>query len=173
MAQLRSCYTPVLGALPLIVLFVGCTPATPKASTPEAADEKAVRDAVVAFQSALKARDAENLWSLLDSESKDDAERAAKAIRDACAKASPEEKAEQEKALGLPGTELAALTGTGFLKTKRFHGKFHEVPDSTIDKVTPQGDTATVNYTEADGDHEHLTLVRQEGQWKLSLPMPK
>jgi hypothetical protein len=156
-----------------MVLLVGCTPATPKASAPEAADEKAVRDAVVAFQSALKAREAEKLWSLLDSESKADAERAAKAIRDAYAKATPEVKAEQEKALGLPGTELAALTGTGFLKTKRFHGKYHEVPDSTIDKVTVHGDAAKVDYTEEDGDKEKLSLVRQEGQWKLSLPMPK
>jgi hypothetical protein len=172
--ELLRLFSPrVLSAIPLIVLLTGCTPATPHASAPDGADEKAVRDIVVAFQLALQARDAEKLWSLLDSESKADAERAAKAIRDRYGKANPEERAEQEKALGLPATELAALTGTGFLKTKRFHGKYHEVPDSTIDKVTPQGDTATVNYTEADGDHEHLTLVRQEGRWKLSLPMPK
>ena len=136
-------------------------------------DEGAVREAVSAFQAALKARDADKLWQLLDAESRADAERAAQAVRDAYAKAGPEQKAEQEKALGLPGAELATLTGTGFLKTKRFHGKYDELPDSTLDRVTVQGDSATVAYTEPDGDKEKLTLVRQEGQWKVSVPMPK
>jgi hypothetical protein len=132
-----------------------------------------VREVVTAFQAALEARDAAKLWSLLDSESRSDAERSAKAIQDAYAKASPKEKTDQEEALGLPGTELAALTGTGFLKTKRFHGKYHDVPGSTIDKVNIKGDTAKVDYTEEDGDKENLQLVRQDGQWKLSLPMPR
>jgi hypothetical protein len=136
-------------------------------------EEGAVREAVSAFQAALKARDADRLWQLLDAESRADAERAAQAVRDAYAKAGPDQKAEQEKALGLPGAELAALTGPGFLKTKRFHGKYDELPDSKIDRVTAQADSATVTYTEPDGDKEKLTLVRQGGQWKVSVPMPK
>lgn len=160
-------------ALPLIVVSISCTPVSPKPTASKTDEKEAVRETVVAFQSALKARDAEKIWSLLDSESKGDAERAAKAIQDAYAKASPKEKAEQEEALGLPGTELAALTGAGFLKTKRFQGKYHEVPGSTIDKVTVEGDTAKVDYTEEDGDKEKLYLVRHDGQWKLTLPMPK
>jgi hypothetical protein len=30
-----------------------------------------------------------------------------------------------------------------------------------------------VAYTEPDGDKEKLSLARQDGQWKVSLPMPK
>jgi hypothetical protein len=161
----------LLGVILFATAFAaGC----PKpAERPGGNDEEAVREAVSAFQAALKARDADKLWQLLDADSRADADRAAQAVRDAYARAGPEQKAEQEKALGLPGAELAALTGTGFLKTKRFHGKYDELPDSTIDKVTVQGDQATVAYTEPDGDKEKLTLVREEGKWKVSVPMPK
>jgi hypothetical protein len=161
-----------LGWLVLFFLAVspGCQKPTERSSTE---DQKAVRDTVVAFQAALKARDADKLWSLLDSDSQADADRAAKAIRDAYAKASAEKKAEQEKAFGLPGAELSELTGKGFLKTNRFHGKYDEVPDATIDNVTVDGNKATVDYTEEDGDKERLHLVRQDGKWKLSIDMPK
>ena len=50
---------------------------------------------------------------------------------------------------------------------------YDEVPGSMIDKVTPEGDSATVFYTEEDRDKKRLKLVRQNGQWKVSLPMPK
>lgn len=134
-----------------------------------------MRAAVAEFQAALKARDEEKLWSLLDSDSQADAERAAKSLRDAYAKASAEQKAEQERALGLTGAELAALAGKGFLKSSRFLGKYEELRDSTVDAVTfNDRDTATVAYTEPDGDKETLKLVRREGRWKLSeLKMPK
>jgi hypothetical protein len=40
--------------------------------------------------------------------------------------------------------------------------------------VSVDGNKATVDYTEADGDQEKLHLVRQDGKWKLSLKdMPK
>lgn len=153
-----------------LVLAGGCAKPTDHSSAKE---EGAVRQTVAAFQTALKERDADKLWQLLDTESRADAERAAKAIQAAYAKATAEDKAEQEKALGLPGAELSGLPGKDFLKTKRFHGKYDELPDSKIEKVTVQGDQATVAYVEPDGDKEKLTLVRQEGQWKLSVPMPK
>src|SRR5260370_3049182 len=139
-----------LGCVALLsfALCAGCTKPTGQRSTDS---EKSVRDTVVAFQAALKARDAEKLWSLMDSDSQADAERAAKSVHEAYAKASAEQKAEYEKTLGVPAAALAALTGRGFLNTKRFHGKYDELPDSTIDKITIQGDTATVAYTEADG----------------------
>lgn len=135
--------------------------------------EGAVREAFTAFQAALKARDADRLWQLLDGDSQADAERAAQAVQAAYAKAPPEEKAEQQKALGLPGDRLAKLTGADFLKTRRFVGKYDELPESKIDRVTVQGDRATVTYIEADGDKEKLSLVRQAGQWRVSVPMPK
>jgi hypothetical protein len=152
-----------------LALTVGCNKPGEQKSTK---DEQAVREAVTAFQSALKARDSEKLWSLLDEDSRTDAERTAKSLREAYAKAEAKEKAEQEKALGVSGAELAALTGKGFLNTKRFQGKWEELPDSKIDTVTVEGNTATVAYTEEDGDHEKLTLVRQEGKWRLSKVIP-
>jgi hypothetical protein len=154
-----------------VALLAGCNN-KPKGQTSSADDEKAIEETFKAFQAALEARDADKKWALLDSDSRDDAERAAKAIRDSYAKASAEQKAEQEKSLGLPGAELAALTGAGFLKTKRFHGKYHEVPGSKIKNVTVEGDTAKVDYIEEDGDKETMKLVRQDGKWKLSLKMP-
>jgi hypothetical protein len=162
----------VLHALPIIALglTLGCSGAR---QTPESKGEDQVRATFSALQAALKARDVDKLWMLLDAESQADAERAAQAIKAAYEKAGPDEKAQQEKALGLTGAELSSLSGRGFLKTNRFQGKYDEVPDSKLDKVTIQGDNATVAYTEADGDKEKVTLVRQEGRWKVTLPMPK
>jgi hypothetical protein len=136
-------------------------------------DEQTVKEAFEAFQAAIKAKDAEKLWGLLDSDSRGDAERAAKAIKAAYAKASAEQKAELEKKLGLAGDELAKLTGAGFLKTKRFLGKYDEVPGSKIEKVTVQRNSAKVQYVEEDGDKETMKLIRQDGKWKLSVPMPQ
>jgi hypothetical protein len=141
--------------------------------TPQSKGEDEVREAFAAFQAALKAKDAEKLWTLLDAESQADAERAAQAVKAAYEKAGADDKAQQEKALGLSSTELSSLSGRGFLKSKRFHGKYDELPGSKIDKITIQGDSATVNYTETDGDKEKLTLVRQEGRWKVTVPMPR
>jgi hypothetical protein len=159
-----------MACLLFLLLVVGCA----KQSGPIAGNDDApVREAFSAFQAAIKAKDAPKVWGLLDSESQADADRAAKAVQAAYGKASPDEKAEQEKSLGLSDAELGALTGQGFLKTKRFLGKYDEVPESKIDKVTTQGDKATVTFIEPDGDTEKLNLVRQDGKWKLSVPMPK
>jgi hypothetical protein len=155
----------------LLAFATGC--AGGGSSAPTAGGDGPARETFAALQAALKAQDAEKLWALLDGESQAEADRAAKAVQADYAKASAEEKAEQEKALGLPGAELAGLTGKGFLKTKRFQGKYDEVPDSKFEKVSVQGDRATLSYVEADGDHVKLTFVRQDGQWKVSLRMPK
>ncbi len=153
----------------LLVVLSGCS----DRPAGKASGEEAVRQAFVAFQTALKERKAEQMWDLLDTESQADAEQAAQAIRSAYMKATPAEKAEQEKALGLSGAELAELKGPGFLRTRRFHGKYDELPDSKIDKIVVQGNSATVSYVEPDGDQEKLTLLLQQGQWKPSVPMPR
>jgi hypothetical protein len=150
-------------------IALGCSKTTDVGSVNQ---ESPVRDTFASLQKALKDRDADKLWTLLDRESRADADRAARAVQAAYAKADAQEKSEQEKALGLPGTELAALTAVGFLKTKRFHGKYEELSESKIDKVTVQKNGAIVAYTEPDGDKEKLSLVREDGQWKVSLPMP-
>jgi hypothetical protein len=155
----------------VLALAGGCS--TKPTDRPVPDDEGAVRERFAELQSAIKNHDADTLWALLDSKSRADAERAAKATQTAHAKASAEEKAKQEEGLGLTGTEVAGLTGVGFLKTKRFQNKYHELPDSKLEKVAVQGDNATVHYLEPDGDKEKLILVRQDGQWKVWLAMPK
>jgi hypothetical protein len=132
-----------------------------------------LRETFAELQSAVKNRDADKLWALLDRKSQADANREAEAIRAEHARASAEEKAKQEEALGLSGPEVSELTGTGLLKTKRFLSKYDELPESKIDNIVIQGGNATVHYVEPDGDHEKLILVRQEGQWKVWLAMPK
>ena len=154
-----------------LALVCGCS-AKPT-DRPAADEECAVREMFAELQSAIKNHDADKLWGLMDSKSRAEAEKTAKNIQAEYAKASSEEKAKQEEALGLTQSELAEVTGRSFLKSKHFHKKYHELPDSQIEKVTVQGDNATVHYLEADGDHEKMILVRQHAQWKVWLAMPK
>jgi hypothetical protein len=151
----------------LLAAAAGCS-----GSGSSSGEEENVRQTFAAFQKALKAKDADKIWDLLDDESKAEATRVAKALSDASTKATAEEKAKQEAALGLPAADLTALTGSGFLKSKRFLGKYDEVPDCKVEKVVVVGDKATLNYIEADGDKEKFALVREAGQWKLTVPMP-
>ena len=155
----------------LVAFALGCF--SRSINNPAADEERAVREKFAELQSAIKSRDTDKLWALLDARSRADAERAAKDIQTAHAKASAEGKIKQEEALGLSGNELAGLTGVGFLKTKGFQGRYHELPDSKIEKVVVQGDSATIHYLEPDGDREKAILVRQDGQWKVWLTMPK
>ena len=154
-----------------MVIALGCSS---KPSDRPATDEQgAVREKFAELQSAIKSRDAEKLWALLNDRSRADAERAAKAIQTAYNQAGAEDKTKQEGALGLSGKELAGLDGKGFLKTKRFQKKYQEVPDGKIDKLDIQGESATVYFLEPDGDKEKAIFVRQDGQWKAWLTMPK
>ena len=157
------------GAMAFLACLGGCN----RPAEPAKGAEEDVRQVFSSLQHCLKAKDADKIWSLLDEDSRADAEREAEGVRNAYAKADDAAKKGQEERLGVPGAELAALKGPGFLKTRRFIGKYDEIPDSKIDKVSLRGDTAAVNYTEPDGDQEKLALVRQAGQWKVSLPMPK
>jgi hypothetical protein len=161
----------------LLGLAAGCAekPAdrTPPPSGPEEDTETAVRRQFVAVQASIKARDTDRLWGLLSSKSRAEAEKAAKAIRTAYEKAGAQEKAAQEKVLGLSGQELAKLAGVGFLKTQRFLRKYDEVSDGTIERVVASGDTATLYFVEPDGDHEKMIFLREEGQWKAWIGMPK
>jgi hypothetical protein len=155
----------------LLTLAVGCSS---NSTGPTPADEEgAVRMQFAELQSAMRSGDAEKVWELLDSKSQGDAEHVARDLQAVRSKAGVEEKAKQEEALGLPGAELDRLTGQGFLRTRRFQSKYHELPASRIEKVTVQGDNATVYYLEPDGDKEKLIFVRQGGRWKVWLAMPK
>jgi len=133
------------------------------------AEEDDARAAFTAFQAALKAGDPEKIWPLLDTKTQGDADKAAAALKANYAKAKPAEKATLEKAFGLSAAEIKDVTGKVYLKSKRFLGKYHEIPGSKFDKATVEGDKATINYTEEDGDKEKLSLVRQDGKWKVSI----
>lgn len=159
--------------VPLAVILAACGCSKPAAPPPAGSEEEAVQKAFATFQEAMKAKDGEKLFGLLDTDSQAEATRAAQTIKDAYAKATPAEKGETEKALGLPAAEVAALDAKGFLKSKRFLGKYHEIPDSKFEKATVQGDKATANYIEDDGDKVKLEMVKQGGAWKVSIPMPK
>jgi hypothetical protein len=156
-----------------VVLVGGCSPKPTNPVHGAADDETAVREKFAALQEAVGKEDAEKIWSLMDDQSRADAERAAQAVRAAHDKATAEEKANQEKDLGLTAAEVAVLTGPGVLKTKRFQRKYGELPESKVEKLTVQGDNATVYYVEPDNDKEKLHFVRQEGQWKAWLAVPK
>jgi hypothetical protein len=153
-----------------MTVALGCSRATDRLPADE---EAAVRGQFAELQSALKNRDTDKLWTLLDSKSQAEAGRAAKDVQAAHDKAAADEKAKQEDALGLTATELAGLTGRDFLRTKPFQKKYDELPESTIDRVVVEADSATVYYLEPDGDKEKAILVRQDGRWKVWLTMPR
>jgi hypothetical protein len=154
-----------------LTVACGCSKDAPP--PPSADEEKIVRERFAELQSAIKSGDADKLWAMLDKRSQTDADRIAQGIRTSYEKASNEEKAEQEKALGLTGAELTTLTGKGFLKAGPFHKKYHELPDGQIEKVVVGKEGATVHFLEPDGDKEKAAFVRQDGQWKAWLTMPK
>jgi hypothetical protein len=155
----------------LTAFVVGCSTKAVDRVTPD--EEPSVRARFADLQSAFKNHDIDKLWSLLSDKSQADAERAAKDIQNAYTKASAEEKTKLDETLGLKETEVAELTGKGFLKSKRFQKKYDEVPESKIDQVEVQGDSATIYFLEPDGDREKAILVRQDGQWKVWLTMPR
>jgi hypothetical protein len=134
-----------------------------------AADADDVEAAFAAFQKALDAKDPEKIWSLLDTKTQADAEKAAATLKASYGKAKPAEKMALEKAFGLSAGEIKEVTGKVYLKSKRFAGKYHEIPGSTFNKATVDGDKATVDYTEADLDKVKLSLVKQDGKWKVSI----
>jgi hypothetical protein len=157
----------------LVALTVGCTGSTSSTPSP-AQDESKVKAAFEDVQKALKAKDADKIWGLLDSTSQKDADRAAKAWQDKLAKAEPDQ---IKKDLGISAEELPKLTGKSFLKTEAFFEKeIDELAKSTkIETIKVEGDKATVSYKDPKGETDKVAFARQDGQWKvrLSMEMPK
>jgi hypothetical protein len=136
-----------------------------------AADEEDIRTAFADLQKALKAKDADKIWALLDTSTQKAANVEAESIRADYDKSGTKDKAKLEKALGLTKDEIGKLSGKSYLKSTKFHAKTYEIPDGKVTKVTVDGDKATVFYDEPDGDKEKLNLVRQDGKWKLIVPV--
>ena len=147
----------------------GCTPTGPENNSTDAQ----ITQAFKALQTAIKAKDADKIWELLAKESQGEADREAKFVKDAFAKANDKEKVEYEKKLELTAKELADITGKLYIKSKGFYGKYHEIPDSKVKKITVKGDSGTVRYIEEDNDEVNQEVVREQGKWKFVMAIPK
>jgi hypothetical protein len=148
-------------AAPLLTLCL-LTPTSVRAD-----DEADVKKVFADLQKALKAKDAEQIWPLLDAATQKTAEREAETIKTGYLKTAAKDRPKLEKALGMSADELSKLTGKTYLKSKKFLGKNNEVADGKVTRVAVDGDKATVFYTEEDGDKVKMELVRQDGKWKV------
>jgi hypothetical protein len=157
----RVCWPVVL------LLIVGCG-SPPSQQGTAAGEEGQLKEAFAAYQRALKDKDADKLWDLLSTEARGDADRSAKRLRDDYAKG--DAKAKLAKGVGVSADQVANLTGKDYLKTPRFAGTHpqDEIPTSKFESASIQGDKATVNYVEDDGDKQKLPFVREGGRWKVS-----
>jgi len=164
-------------ALVVASLVVGCT-RTPTGTSKEK-DEEQVQEKFVALQDALKAilakpddADTRALWDLLHTDTQLDADRVAKKVREQFDRADDASKAKVCEALHVPAAKMSQFSGPHYLRSKTFLGKYNEIPDSKLEKITFERDKAWVHYLEPDGDHQKLELVRQDRQWKILLPVP-
>jgi hypothetical protein len=159
--------------LPAFLTVVVCVLLTPNTRSAQAKVDDDVKDAFGKLQTAVKSKDAAKIWDLLDGATQADADRSAKLVKAAFKKADDKTKAKHQEALGLKNEEINSLDGPGLLKTKPFLAKYDEIPASKITGITVQGDSATVNYLEPDGDKEKLSYTKVAGKWKVALPMPQ
>jgi hypothetical protein len=173
-------YSTWPGCWLLVSLLLGCsssptsTGPTGNAPGPKDQAEEQVRTAFAALQKAIRERSADQIWALLDEDSRADADRMADEWNDLAKADAPG----IAKKLGLEARDLVKLDklkGRIYLKSKHFCGKYDELADSKtkVDKVTVKGSEATVNYTEPDNDKETLTLIYVNGQWRVRLRMPR
>jgi hypothetical protein len=157
--------------------LAGCSGEAPNRSGPQGGSspdaEAEVRAKFAEVQSASKSQDPNKLWDLLSGRSQADADKEAKGIRAAYRQGSPEQRGKQEKEWGLPGGELAKLTGARFLETRVFRHKRDEVAGGKVTRVRAEGDSATVYFDDPEGDKEKLRFVREDGQWKAWMTIPK
>jgi hypothetical protein len=154
----------------LLLVTLAAGPARPQGKDAESQ----VRARFGELQAALKAKDVDRTWKLLAKKSRSDAERVAKDVRSAYAKASPKEKARQEEVLGLSGKELASMTGKDYLRTKRFLRKAGEIARGEFRKVAVETERARVYYFDVDDNEiERVVFVREGGEWKAWLPVVK
>jgi hypothetical protein len=130
-------------------------------------DDEAIRAAWGDLQKAIQAKDADKVWALLDPDSRKEADQAAAKLRENYARATGEDRKKLEDEWGVPADDPDKLTGKALIRSRKFHKKYHEIPESKVEKITP-----TLQYVEPDNDKEKLSLVRQEGAWKFHLTLP-
>ena len=162
----------LLGSL----LVGGCAAPAPKAGKGSDTDAE-VRKAFADFQAAVKDRSGERLYDLLDSDSRQDADRVARAVKETYATADEKKKEELAKRVGLPAAKLQDLSGKTFLESELFYryDEHDELPDvKQLDKVDVKGDTARVDYKDPDKPDVmmHQKLTRQDGRWRVQVKVP-
>jgi hypothetical protein len=155
--------------------LVGCGSKSPESKAKDTAQkgEEEIKQAFVYLQDAIKAKDANKIWNLLDKDSQADADREARIVKETYAKLPDMDKAGLEKKMELSAKELADMSGKDYVKSKRFFGKHYEIPGSKVDKITVAGASATLVFLEEDGDRITTKLARENGQWKFNLEIPK
>jgi hypothetical protein len=157
----------------VLAVFVSCAAGLLAATPAFAADEDQIKEAFKAFQAAVKAKDGDKLWDILDTSSQEAAEKRAKKFKDGYVKAAADKKKDIENKVGLTADELTNLSGKTYLKSLDYYGKYHEVPGGTIEKIAVDGKKATVFIQEEDGDKEKYEMVNQDGKWKMVGPPPQ
>jgi hypothetical protein len=143
-----------------------------KGGSPKNAEDE-VQKSFTALQKAIKDKDADKVWDLLVKDRQTDADREAKAARETYDKLPEKDRAGFEKKMALTGDQFAKMTGKVYLRSAKFHGKTHEIPDSKVEKITVSGDSGTLKYVEEDGDKISVNVAKETGGWKFDLAIPR
>ncbi len=153
-----------------LLLLAGCSGEPTGQATAEEDAELRARFAEV--QTAVKDRDGDKLWTLLDARSRGEAEKAAQKLKEGYAKATPDDQAKLQETHGLSKEELIGLTPQRYLKSRKLSTKYEDLPGSKVERVAREGENATLYYLEPDGDHEKAIFLREDGKWKIWLRIP-
>jgi hypothetical protein len=167
--------------LTTLIVSLGLAGCTNNAGADKAGNSKKSEDDIkqsfTALQAAIKAKDGDKVWTMMSKDAQEDAERQAKAIKEAHTKMSDKEKEEYEKKIAVSVKDLTSFDGKGYVRSKSFFtGEVAEIPDSKFDKVAMSSkDAGTLHYIEDDGkgDKERMSVLREQDQWRFTLNVPK
>lgn len=162
--------------------LIGCGTGPPTPPTDKGSEEarkkteEEITTVVTNLQAAVKAKDADKIWDLLDTQSQKVLEAEALRIKQHYAKLAAEDKSAYETKLGLSRQELAEMTGKLYVKLIPFYDKvFNKIPDSKFEKIEQTAPlTAIVHCTSRDGSAAKLDVFREAVRgWKIIVPIPK
>jgi len=119
----------------------------------------------------------EKLAIILSEESRNEADKRAKAFRAEFAKLDKEEQAEQARQWGATADQIRErLNGQGYLGIvhEEIYKRYWLMVGAPADDITIKGDEATVYYVPDDSDREKksIVFVREDGDWKAVLYIP-
>jgi hypothetical protein len=166
----------IMVAALLCSLVAGCSGSSSKSKDGDADAE--IKKAFAGLQFAVKERNGEKIWDQLDADSRQDADRLARTVKDSYAKADEKTKAELAKSVGLPDGKLKDLSAKTFLESDLFFrfDEHDELPDvKGLDKVEVKGNTAKVFFKDPDKQETTVSmkLQREDNRWRFQVAMPK